>query len=227
MDRGDLDEAGDACGGLDIAGGDAPKRRREAHHALDAVAPSVSSPVQRVRPRAVRCPRADRMRALRMQFRLQLIAAATFARQQLAWPLLSASGQRGGGGDVDRSSGCQMHRDRHTTRLGQHMDRGAEANARPARGARTAPPFMAPALVPVRSDDGAVDHLECGAPGDSDRQAFDEGFEPPGVAPVGDAAPHPRSTCRSAQARRATMSLWAIRTTPSRPRRVWVEGRQA
>jgi hypothetical protein len=47
MDRGDLDEAEEARGGLVMAGGDATKPLEQAHDALDAIGPGVSSRIQR------------------------------------------------------------------------------------------------------------------------------------------------------------------------------------
>jgi hypothetical protein len=43
------------------------------------------------------------------------------------------------------------------------MDLGAEATARLAQGVQMAPPFMARPPVLIRSDNGAVDHLNCAA----------------------------------------------------------------
>jgi hypothetical protein len=57
----DVDEAEEALGDLVTADGDAAKLFWQAHHLLDAVAPSVSNPIQRAWLLAVGFPRDDRM----------------------------------------------------------------------------------------------------------------------------------------------------------------------
>jgi hypothetical protein len=144
LDRGDVHEAEAARIGLVMAGGDAAKPLEQPCHALDAVALGVSSRVQRLGLLEFAC-RDDRMRALKARLRPQLIAVTALVDE----PLLRALRRRqqgGGGGYVGLSSGRQMHRHRHSMRLRQHMNRGAEANVRLAGGARMALSFMAPAL---------------------------------------------------------------------------------
>jgi hypothetical protein len=144
LDRGDVHEAEAARIGLVMAGGDAAKPLEQPCHALDAVALGVSSRIQRLGLLEFAC-RDYRMRALKARLRPQLIAVTALVDE----PLLRALRRRqqvGGGGYVGRSSGRQMHRHRHSMRLRQHMNRGAEANVRLAGGARMALSFMAPAL---------------------------------------------------------------------------------
>jgi hypothetical protein len=56
----------------------------------------------------------------------------TFVRQQLARALFGISQQGGGGGNIGRLAGRQMHCDGKSMRLGQHMNFGAEATTKPA-----------------------------------------------------------------------------------------------
>jgi hypothetical protein len=63
MDCGELGEAEEAFGCLVVARRDAAKLFQQAHHALDAVAPSIAATVERAGRFAVRLPRDDRVNA--------------------------------------------------------------------------------------------------------------------------------------------------------------------
>ena len=62
----------------------------------------------------------------------QVVAVVTFVGQQLSWALFGIGQQGGGGGNIGRLARRQVHRNRQSMRLGQHMDLGAEAATRPA-----------------------------------------------------------------------------------------------
>jgi hypothetical protein len=132
MDCGYLNKAEEARGGLVVAGGDASKLLEKADHALDAIALGVSRLVQRAGLLAVGSPRNDRVGSLQIKLGAQVVAVVTLVGQQLARALLSVGQQGGGGGNIGRLAGRQMHCDGKSMRLGQHMNFGAEATTRPA-----------------------------------------------------------------------------------------------
>ncbi len=129
VDGGEMDEGEEARGGLVVAGGDAPELLQETHHALDAIAPGIALSVEGARVLAVGFPRDDRVRAVQVEARAQLVAVVALVGQELARQDFGGVDQVGRSRDVGGLPGCEMDRERQSVGFRQHVDLGREPAA--------------------------------------------------------------------------------------------------